>query len=438
MLSLQKNIRRTTLKGTKHENVFQNNLFTLSKKQLRSFKFFCYGFIIYTIGFVISWVSRGEIFTPDTSQGIQLAGLIVLIWGAAELMQYKFDDTYLQTIFSLYIIHAIIILVRVNDLSYATFKDLLFNLDYTAFIYLAPLVILFPRNLMLYKKLFISLFLLGIVFIIFSVLYLDVVLDPSRANNSPGQYAIECFFLYLSYPLSFVLLIYIYYSNPKKIFAFAIMILATYFIVFRARRGSLFMCLTTLLGVLMVYLIYTKKTAMIVFLSIFITLFFMLFLSNMKAPAFMDFLLSRSDEDTRTGVEMCMKADMTVKDWIIGKGMNGKYICPLPIDEQTVLTGKRGVIETGYLQTILTGGVLSLILMGLIIFPAIYKGLFKSKNILCKGAGIFMILWIVYQYPRIVVSFSMYYILIWILVGVCYSPVIRNMSDREIKKHLEF
>lgn len=216
------------------------------------------------------------------------------------------------------------------------------------------------------------------------------------------------------------------------------MLLATYFLIFRARRGSLFMCLTTLIGVLMVYLIYTKKTVMVIFLSVFSILFFTMFLSNIKAPAFMDFLLSRSDVDTRTGVEVCMKADMTMKDWAIGKGMNGKYICPLPIDAQTVLTGKRSVIETGYLQTILTGGILSLVLMGLIIFPAIYNGLFKSKNILCKGGSIFMILWIVYQYPRIVVSFSMYYILIWILVGICYSPVIRNMSDREIKKYLEF
>lgn len=438
MLSIHKNIRRVSIHTPSGDKDYPDHLVTFSKKQKRSFNLFCYGFIVYTIGFVISWVSRGEIFTPDTCQGIQLVGLLVLIWGALELMRYKFDNQYLQIVFSLYIIHAVLILLRVNDLNYATSKDLLFNLDYTAFIYLTPLVILFPRNLILYKKLFISLFILGIIFVIFSVLYSDVVLDPSRANNSPGQYAIECFFLYLSYPLSFVLLIYIYYSNPKKIFAFIIMILATYFLIFRARRGSLFMCLSTLMGVLMVYLIYTKKTAMVIFLVIFIALFFTLFLSNIKAPAFMDFLLSRSDEDTRSGVELCMKADMSVKDWIIGKGMNGKYICPLPIDEQTVLTGKRGVIETGYLQTILTGGILSLILMGLIIFPAIYNGLFKSNNILCKGGSIFMILWVVYQYPRIVVSFSMYYILIWILVGICYSPVIRNMSDIEIKKYLEF
>ena len=131
-----------------------------------------------------------------------------------------------------------------------------------------------------------------------------------------------------------------------------------------------------------------------------------------------------------------MYADMTTNDWIIGKGINGKYFCPT-IDNVNDATGYRESIETGYLQIILKGGLVSLTLLLLILIPAVYKGLFNSKNVLSKSAAIWIFLWIIYLKPIVGNTFSMHYLIVWIAVGICYSKKIRNMSDITIKSYLQ-
>ena len=164
--------------------------------------------------------------------------------------------------------------------------------------------------------------------------------------------------------------------------------------------------------------------------------FIALFMAGRKTPAMFSFLVDRGEEDTRSGVEVYMYADMSTTDWIIGKGINGEYYCPI-VDNVNDATGYRAYIETGYLQIILKGGVLGLALLLLILIPAIYKGLFKSRNILSKAAAIWILLWILYEYPTIGFNFSMHYILVWICVGICYSKKIRKMADSTIKFYLQ-
>ena len=149
-----------------------------------------------------------------------------------------------------------------------------------------------------------------------------------------------------------------------------------------------------------------------------------------------DFLVNRGEEDTRTGVEVYMYADMSSTDWIIGKGINGEYYCPV-VDNVNDATGYRAYIETGYLQIILKGGIVSIALLLLILIPAIFKGLFQSRNVLSKAAAIWILLWIIYEYPIIGVAFNMHYILVWIAAGICYSKKIRNMADSTIKFYLQ-
>jgi hypothetical protein len=196
-------------------------------------------------------------------------------------------------------------------------------------------------------------------------------------------------------------------------------------------------CLATLAGAGMMYLIYTKKKALVISLSVFLVLFFTIFMSGIKLPGMFSFLMARGDDDTRSGVEQYMKASMTPKDWLIGKGMNGEYYCPIVINVNDP-SGNRNVIETGYLQIALNGGLVTLLLFGLILIPAVYKGFFKSNNILSKGAAMLILLWIVSLYPTIGTGFTMHYILVWISVGICYSKKITDMSDSTIKQYLKY
>lgn len=131
-----------------------------------------------------------------------------------------------------------------------------------------------------------------------------------------------------------------------------------------------------------------------------------------------------------------MYSSMNTKFWIFGKGIDGKYYCPTVINLADN-SYDRPVIETGYLQIILKGGIVSLVLLGLILLPAVYKGLFKSQNILTKGAAMFMVVWMVSLYPTVGNTFSVPYLLLWISAGICYSKQIRSTPDIAIKAYFK-
>ncbi|HMW27307.1 MAG TPA: hypothetical protein PKC51_11730, partial [Ferruginibacter sp.] len=160
--------------------------------------------------------------------------------------------------------------------------------------------------------------------------------------------------------------------------------------------------------------------------------------AGMKTPAMFNFLIDRGEEDTRTGVEEYMYADMSSTDWIIGKGIKGKYYCPI-VDNVNDAEGAgfRDNIETGYLQIILKGGIISLALVLGMLIPAVYKGFFKSNNVLSKASAMWVFLWILYLYPTGGMVFNMSFVLVWIAAAICYSDKIRNLSDEQIKFSLQ-
>ncbi len=433
----QLKLKKTGILSTRGKPVIAAgvNDFDMTKAEHRNFNLFCYGLIIYTVGYVPTMCGV-KVIDGNTLQAIQIVGLLMLLSGAIGLIKFKFDDQYLETLFKVILFYGIIIVIRGIKFDYTYFKTILFDPDYTIFVYLVPLVVLFPRKLQLYKRLFFFLLLYAVLFIVFCSLFFDVLMAPDW-RNWEAQYDMDCFFLCLYYPSAFLMMSYVYRSKSINWFVFATAILSLYLVIYRARRGPLLMCVSTLLAYLMVYLIHTKRTALIIFLSVFFALVISISMSNIQLPSMFDNLQARGNDDTRTGVEVAMKADMNPVQWVFGKGLNGTYYCTAVIDDPTNITFQRRVIETGYLQIILNGGLVSLSLLILIIIPAIYKGLFKSSNILCKGSAIFMLLWVLYQYPRIVTSFSMYYIIIWLCVGMCYSTSIRNMTDETIKEYLK-
>jgi hypothetical protein len=409
------------------------SIFTLSKNKLKNLDFFWYGFALYTISAVFA--ATDDLYIGAAMcQGLQIVGLGLIFIGAANLMKNKFDNKYLQIVFTIYTIFSFTIIGRGVQTDFKAIKGMLFDPTFGVFAYLTPLVLLLPRSIVAYKKIFNTLFIFGVCFFGCIILTYDIVHDPNWYSIQSLLF-IENFTSALSLPVGFILLTYLYHENKKNIFALIVMFTSLFFLIYRARRGSMFMCGTTLAAAGVIYLIYTKKKALIIGVAVIFAIFYFLFVTNIKLPGMFTFLQSRSDEDTRTPVEQYMTASMTSRDWIIGKGMNGKYYCPIVLDVNDP-SGSRTVIETGYLQIILKGGILSLSLLLLILIPAVYFGFFKSKNILSKAAAMFILLWIIYLKPVVGVAFSMHYILVWISVGICYSKKINNLSDGEIKGYL--
>jgi len=313
---------------------------------------------------------------------------------------------------------------------------MLFDSGFGIFPYLVPLIILFPNKLEFYKKLFQII----IIFGIFALLY-DIVFFKYLAGGDPESILSRNIVENTSdivMPSGFILLTYIYHSRKTRLFALGIIILALFFAILKARRTYIFMCSSTLLIAYFLYLFNSKRRniAIAIYLSFFallIGIFYFNRLYDINKSIF-GYLIDRGDVDTRSGVELYFYDDMTTIDWIIGRGIDGKYYCPgVEGDDITVF---RGVIETGFLQTVLKGGLISLGLFLFIAIPAIFKGLFDSANILSKAAGFWILLSIIYSYPTIIQVFSLNYLIVWISIGICYSKKIRYIAEDTLRRNL--
>jgi len=384
--------------------------------------------------------------SPANCQAFQILGFLGMIMGCMGLMKFKFDSNYLKQLFILNLIYSATIVLRGSQYDKEALKQMLLNVVFGILPYFASVVLLLPRNIAAYKKIFTVLLFFGASYLVCVFLFYNTLRDYDRLNLA-AQGLVEDLTVMLALPVGYMLICYPYnIANKKDMFgigkknAFMIFmfIVTLFFAIFRARRGLIFMCLTTFLCVGMIAILSTKKKMLIIILTSLVILIASLFVFSMKDHHIFNFLIERGEEDTRTGVEVWMYADMSPTDWVIGKGIKGQYYCPVVENVNDAEgAGYRDNIETGYLQIILKGGIISLALLLLMFVPAVYKGLFKSKNVLSKAAALWIFLWIIYLYPSGGIVFTMNYVLVWIAVGICYSEKIRNLPDSTIKNYLQ-
>jgi hypothetical protein len=401
-----------------------------SPAQLYYLKFFWTGFIIYTLSFVIKGNAHvslkvGELF--------QFVGLLLLLPTFIVLIRLKIKNFYLRFTFIIYIIWALWVIARGMQFNYPYIKNLLINADNGGLLYFAPLIILLPQDSTFFKKLFDAIIILGIFYLIYDVLFIRALLDRSFETQNVVEYLVRN----LSMPCGFILLTYKYHSNKRNFFAFAVMMLSILFAIYKARRGLSSTLILTVIFAYFLYLFSTKKKVLIIYLSIlFISLgaLYSTNIYNINNNKLLNFISQRGEVDTRTVVEDYFYDDLKKKDWIIGKGINGEYFCPDIEEDQS--TDYRDYIETGYLQIILKGGLVRLVLFLIISFPAAILGLFFSKNILSKASAIWIIVSIISLYPATVESFNLQYLIVWISIVICYSKSLRIKSDHEIEEFL--
>lgn len=421
-----------------------DSLLTVSKKQEMNLGFFWYGFVAYTIFFVLG-SAEAPFLSPANYQALQIIGFMLMALGGFGLMNFKFDNEYLKILFIINLLYSATIVLRGSQYDFNSLKLMFLDVTFGILPYFASVVVLIPRSISNYRKIFNSLLILAAFFLICVVLFYNTLHDYDRLNLV-AQGLVEILSTLLALPIGYLLINFVYQTGKKglmrfgikNMFALFVILVTLFFAIFRARRGLIFMCLTTLICMGMIYVITTKKRTLIIATAVILLVAGAFVVPNMKTPAMFGFLIDRGEEDTRTGVEVWMYADMSPADWVIGKGIKGKYYCPIVdnVNDAEGL-GYRDNIETGYLQIILKGGILSLSLLLLIFIPAVYFGLFKSRNVLSKAASMWIFLWIVYLYPSGGIVFNMNYVLVWVAVGICYSEKIRNLPDETIKTYLQ-
>jgi hypothetical protein len=400
-------------------------------KQDRAFNFFWIGYSVYILSWTITTTSYVNFILY---QSIQLLGFALFLPSAIYLMRWQFENTFLRVIFQLYVLWTILVLLRGFSFNYQFVKYQILDPYDGILVYFAPFALLFPMRLEYIRRLFIIILLFGLSYVILDMIYIrDIAF--TYGQNLRSQAIIEYFSKSLSLPCGFILVTYIYHSDRRKLFALFIIGLTFIFALMRARRALMFLSFTIFLSYYLFYFSLNKGLIFKVLLSFFIMLVLVAYGASVYSSGggMVGFFKERQDEDTRTLVEECMKRDMTTVDWIIGKGINGSYYCP-GIDGPFSMT--RPNIETDYLCIILKGGIISLSLYLLMLVPAVFKGFFRSKNYFVKGAAAWILIYISCLYPIPVTDFSLNYLLVWISVGICFSPKFRNLSDEEIFEKL--
>jgi hypothetical protein len=408
----------------------------ISKRQSKSLGFFWLGYIVYILAYTVTATTHTSSLIA-ACQGVQIIGIGLFIAGLLGFVNFKFDNQYLGFLFTIFYAWQFIVIIRGFQFNVNFIKLNLFDPGFGIFSYLIPIVLLAPRNLVFYKKLFNIIIISNIFYLIFDGLFIKILLNPDR-KDLLSQGAIETFAGFLAIQAGFILLTYIYHSAKRQIFALAIMLITVLFAIYRARRGLIFICVSTLICYFLIYLITTRKKLLIIYCSVFFAIILLLYINGMykqSGEGLFGHLMERGSEDTRSGVEDFMIADMTDTDWMIGKGLSGEYYCP-NIDENDI-TGYRSVIESGYLEMLLKGGSITLVSYLLIAIPAIFLGLFYSRNILSKASALWILLSTLYIYPIVVTSFDMRYMIYWIGIGICYSRKIRSIPDNILKEYFQ-
>lgn len=355
--------------------------------------------------------------------------LSVLIFSCIKLINdFKFENSYFKFIFTLFITYQFVIVARGWSFNYTDIKVYL-QTSYVFWPMVIPLFVFFDKRIETYGILLKWIYFSGVFFLIVCLGYPAILLKRLTAET----------FITLFVPCGFLLLNAAYIKNKKVNVAFLLIFISIVSLTYLARRSAL----GTLVGfVLTAYVLNTMSDAKTkifrYFPIIIIVAVLVLFSSSFEnsREVFFNKMALRLSEDTRSGVFQMFFSSL--KDhFTFGAGMNGTYYCPLwdaEVDGEIFGAVQfRNLIENGWLQLMLTGGITHIVLFVLVLLPASLKGIFQSSNQFTRACGIVIFLRMIDMFFYGLPALTLAYVLVWICVGVCYKSSIRNMTNDEIR-----
>lgn len=177
------------------------------------------------------------------------------------------------------------------------------------------------------------------------------------------------------------------------------------------------------------FLIFSLTT--VYFLFFYFTEIFEYFTSIIKTD-------SISTVDTRSFLFTELFSDMKDSDYILGRGYLGTYYSPYFKEWQgdTGDSFNRFTVEVGFLNIILKGGIILLIINILVFFKSIYIGFMNYKPNTFK----FLIsLWLFIEFAMLSIenmpSFGVHFFFIWILIGILNNQI-KNNKKTPVKSGL--
>jgi hypothetical protein len=101
-----------------------NNPLIASKRQAASIGMFWYGVALFIVANAIL-LTNNEIINGAACQGIQLVALLLMVAGSVSIMNFKFDDKYLEKTFIIFMLYQLTVVARGIKFEYSYLKNLL-------------------------------------------------------------------------------------------------------------------------------------------------------------------------------------------------------------------------------------------------------------------------------------------------------------------------
>lgn len=358
-----------------------------------------------------------------------LMSLILLIYSSYKLFtDFSFESKYFQFLIYLFLFYESTLFIRSLPITFDGFKDLL-TTNFIFWPMIVPFFVFFDKGIST-TVLFIKwVYFVGVFFLILCVFI------PTLLLNQPTE---EIIVFGLAYPIGFLLLIANYLGNRKTIVSFLVLLISLLSTIFLARRSQVVTLSGFILSGYILNKLYKSKAKLFKLFPYIVIIGTIILLSfNNFTDTLTKTLMERLDEDTRSNLFEDYFIEMN--DFMLfGKGMNGTYYYPIKEQEQDNDVSfseveYRSSIENGYLQLLLNGGIIYIVLFIMVMIPAAFNGIFRSSNQFTKACGITILLWLVDMFIFGLPTLSLHYIIIWICIGFCYKKSIRDKTDKDIK-----
>ena len=359
--------------------------------------------------------------------------LVVLIYSCFKLINdFKFENNYFKFIFIIFLLYESIVILRGWSFSLNDIKTFI-QVEYIFWPFVIPLFVFFNKKIETFGLLFKWIYYVGTFFIVIAVLVPTLLLRRLTAET----------YISLLVPCGFLLLNATYISNKKVNVSFLILFISMIALTYLARRSGFITLAGIVISAYFLNLFNKSKSKIFrLFPLIAIICFFFLFSQFFESSKelLLNKMIQRISEDTRTGVFDAFFYYLR-DHMVFGNGMNSKYFCILWDAEVDGVffkaTQYRDIIENGYLQLLLSGGIVHIVIFLLVLLPAAFRGIFMSSNQFVKACGTVIILRLIDMFAFGIPALNLSYILVWICVGVCYKTSMCKMTNDEIRSEFK-
>lgn len=260
-------------------------------------------------------------------------------------------------------------------------------------------------------------------------------------SDGPGRY------------LSFLYLFIIFISILPfkwKIIIISLSLIAIFYDI-EARSGGLRILAAFIIGLLIYIRNFAYKLIKILHPIIMITPFILLYLgcsgvfNIFKLKEYTQEATERNNNllvDTRSFLYEEVILSSINNNYIISgrtptKGYDSKYFV---VDQYAAkknnmkILNERGGCEVSILNIYTYIGLIGVIIYYLIFYSSSYLAIYKSNNIYIKLLGVFITFRWLYAWVEDFNNFDINYVMIWFMIGMCYSTQFRNMNNCQFKK----